>query len=55
MKIKRLLGDSRGAAAVELGLILGLLVIGLFGAVSSLGVETTNSFNSTAQKVADAT
>lgn len=51
----KLLRDARGTAAVELGLILGLIVIGIFGALNGLGNETSNSFNSTAQKVVQAT
>lgn len=51
----KLLRDARGTAAVELGLILGLIVIGIFGALNGLGSETSNSFNSTAQKVVQAT
>lgn len=50
-----LLRDQKGASAVELGLILALIVIGIFGAVTGLGNETTNSFNSTAQRVKQAT
>jgi pilus assembly protein Flp/PilA len=53
--LKNLLRDRQGTAAVELGLILGLIVIGIFAAVNSLGNETTNSFNSTAGKVFKAT
>lgn len=53
--LKKLLRNSRGTAAVEMGLVLGLIVIGLLGALTGLGNETTNSFNSTAQKVLDAT
>ncbi|MEY4472939.1 MAG: Flp/Fap pilin component [Pseudomonadota bacterium] len=53
--LKNLLRDRQGTAAVELGLILGLIVIGIFAAVNSLGNETTNSFNSTAHKVFKAT
>ncbi|MDT9012769.1 Flp family type IVb pilin [Novosphingobium sp. APW14] len=53
--LKKLLRDRQGTAAVELGLILGLIVIGIFAAVNSLGNETTNSFNSTARKVFEAT
>lgn len=52
--LKNLLRDRQGTAAVELGLILGLIVIGIFAAVNSLGNETTNSFNSTANKVLQA-
>ena len=53
-RLKNLLRDRQGTAAVELGLILGLIVIGIFAAVNSLGNETTNSFNSTANKVLQA-
>jgi Flp pilus assembly pilin Flp len=52
---KNLIADTRGTAAVEMGLVLGLIVIGLFGAVAGLGEETTNSFNNTADKVVAAT
>lgn len=52
---KKLVRDARGTAAVELGLILCLIVIGIFGALNGLGNETTNSFNSTAQRVVQAT
>lgn len=56
MKIlKRLGNDTGGAAAVEMGLVLGLLVIVLVGAISALGSETTNSLNTTSAKVQDAT
>ncbi len=50
-----LLRDQKGASAVELGLILALIVIAIFGAVNGLGNETSNSFNVTAQKVRQAT
>lgn len=53
--LKNLLHERRGAAAVELGLILALIVIAIFGAINGLGNETTNSFNATAKKVAQAT
>ena len=51
---RKLLRDERGAAAVELGLILGLMVIAMFGALSGLGNEVTNSFSTTAQKYSEA-
>jgi Flp pilus assembly pilin Flp len=51
---KNLLADTRGVAAVELGLILGLLVIGMVGTVSSLGQSVKASYEDTAQKVIDA-
>lgn len=52
--IRKLLRDERGAAAVELGLILGLMVVAMFGALSGLGNEVTNSFSTTAQKYSEA-
>lgn len=53
-RLKNLLRDGRGAAAMELGLIMALIVIAIFGAINGLGNETTNSFNSTANKVLQA-
>lgn len=52
--IRKLLRDERGAAAVELGLILGLMVVAMFGALSGLGNEVNNSFSTTAQKYSEA-
>lgn len=52
---KKLLCNSRGTAAVELGLVLCLIVIGIFGPLNGLGNEATKSFTSTAQKVQQAT
>ncbi len=52
--IKNLLTDTRGVAAVELGLILGLLVIGMVTTLSGLGDSVKASFEDTAQKVANA-
>ncbi|MFM5949973.1 MAG: Flp family type IVb pilin [Novosphingobium sp.] len=55
MKLFRnLLADNRGVAAVELGLILGLLVIGMVGTLTSLGGAVKASYEDTAQKVANA-
>lgn len=51
---RKLLRDERGAAAVELGLILGLMVIAMFGALSGLGNEVTKSFSTTAHKYSEA-
>lgn len=53
--LENLLADSRAASTVELGLIFAFIVIAVFGAIGSLGNETTNSFNSTANKVVEAT
>lgn len=51
----KLLRDRRGTAAMELGLILALIVIGMFGALNGLGSETTSAFSATAHKVIEAT
>jgi Flp pilus assembly pilin Flp len=51
---RKLLRDERGAAAVELGLILGLMVVAMFGALSGLGNEVNKSFSTTAQKYSEA-
>jgi pilus assembly protein Flp/PilA len=52
---KNLLADTRGLAAVELGMLLGLIVVGIVGALTSLGESVTASFEDTATKVAAAT
>jgi Flp pilus assembly pilin Flp len=52
---KNLLADTRGVAAVEMGLILSLMVVGLVGSLSSLGESVKASFDDTAAKVALAT
>lgn len=53
--LTRLSRDPAGTAAVELGLILAFLVIAIVGGVAGLGGGVASSYNSTAQKVADAT
>jgi Flp pilus assembly pilin Flp len=51
---KKLLRDARGTAAVELGLILGLIVIAIVGSISNLGNVTSGSLSTTASKYAEA-
>jgi Flp pilus assembly pilin Flp len=53
--IKQLLADSRGAAAIELGLVLGLVTLSVLGTVTGLGAGVQSSYQDTAKKVADAT
>ena len=53
--LAKLSRDTRGLAAVEMGLVLTLISLGVVGAVTVLGTETSNSFNTTANKVAEAT
>ncbi|MCZ8172588.1 MAG: Flp family type IVb pilin [Brevundimonas sp.] len=52
---RRLTTDSTGTSSVELGLILALIVIAMFTAISALGNAVTNSFSSTAAQVDAAT
>lgn len=53
--MKKLFGNTRGAAAVELALIFGLMVVGLLASVGNLGTEVQSSYNDTATKISDAT
>lgn len=41
----KLLKDSKGATAIEYGLIAALIAIAAIGAMSSLGGKLTNTFN----------
>ena len=43
--LKRIGADNAGATAVEYGLILALIVIGIMGVINSLGDETTTLWN----------
>lgn len=52
---RKLLADRAGVAAVEMGLVLGLVTLTILGTVVGLGDGVTASYNDTAQKVADAT
>lgn len=49
---KRLAADERGAAGVEFGLILALMVIGMIGSLSNLGDSVKSSYEDTGQKIA---
>lgn len=50
--VKRFIADERGTAAVELGLVLGLIVIGLISGVNGLGNSVSASYQDTATKIA---
>lgn len=52
--VRNLLRNTRGTAAVELGLILGLIVIAIVGSISTLGNATSGSLSTTAAKYAEA-
>lgn len=48
--IARVVGDVRAATAVEYGLILALIVIGVIAAISGVGVVTSGMWNNTNAK-----
>jgi Flp pilus assembly pilin Flp len=51
---KALIADTRGLAAVEMGLLLGFIAVGLMGAIVGLGSSVSASYNDTSTKVAAA-
>lgn len=51
---RNLIADTTGTAAVEYGLICGLMVVGLLAGVTGLGAEVGSSYNDTATKVQNA-
>lgn len=46
--------DQRGIAAIELGLLLGLIAVAAVSTFSTLGGAIDSSFNVTSNKVAEA-
>jgi len=50
-RLGKLLGDCRGATAVEYGLIISLVVIGCLGALSILAGATTDIWTDVSTKV----
>ncbi|KTR82091.1 hypothetical protein NS277_15545 [Novosphingobium barchaimii] len=52
--LKALLHDSRGTSAVEYGLILGIVVLGIFLAVSGVASETLKMWTYVEAKAASA-
>ncbi len=53
--LRSLLADDAGTTAIELALVLCLITLGMFSAAIGLGEGVTDSFRSTASKVAAAT
>jgi len=55
--IKTLLSDSRGATAIEYGLIAALIAVASITAMNGLGAQLKTTFNATskAMSTADAT
>ena len=50
----RLLGNSDGATAVEYGLIAGLISIAILGALTTVGTEMAQTFDTIATQVVSA-
>jgi pilus assembly protein Flp/PilA len=44
LKIRKLIKNSRGATAIEYGLIASLIAVGIVGAASSLGTKISSTF-----------
>ena len=51
--ILKFTGDTRGASAVEYGLLLGLLVIALVGGITAVGGATEGNLNAAAESYPD--
>lgn len=51
--IRKLLSAQQGATAVEYGLILALVVLGMMGGLSTLANKATSSLADTSNKVAN--
>ncbi len=54
-KFVRLWADRTGSAAVEMGMVLVVIALGSLLGLKGLGGSVTNSFNSTATAVTEAT
>lgn len=52
--ILRMLGDTRGATAIEYGLIVALIVIAMVAALQGFANANTNMWNLVTQKVTTA-
>lgn len=53
-KLGRVLRDESGASAVEYGLIVSLIVIGIVAALISLGNEVNEDFSTIADQYSEA-
>jgi pilus assembly protein Flp/PilA len=53
-QLGKLSRDQRGATAVEYGLILGLIVLMIIGALSLFASKTINMWNNVAEQVVKA-
>lgn len=51
--INRLLRDESGATAIEYGLIVALIAIGIISALQGMGDQLQTTFNSTSSSMAN--
>ena len=51
MLLRRFVNDQSGATAIEYGLIAALIAVVIIGAVTTLGVNLSTKFRSTATSV----
>lgn len=51
--IKKLRRNEEGATAIEYGLIAALIAVAAITAMSSLGTQLTETFNTTAEKMGE--
>lgn len=50
-KLARLFKSESGATAIEYGLIAALIAVAIIGAVSALGTNAADTFNTVANKI----
>lgn len=51
--IRKLLRDESGATAIEYGLIVALIAIGIISALQGMGDQLNTTFNTTSSAMAD--
>ena len=49
--VRKMIKDSKGATAIEYGLIAALIAVAAITAMSSLGTKLTNTFNNVANNM----
>ncbi|MGQ7829280.1 Flp family type IVb pilin [Altererythrobacter sp. Z27] len=52
--LRAILSDEQGATAIEYGLIVALIAIGLITALNSMGTQIEGTFNTVSDTMADA-
>ena len=53
-RLRALLGDDRGATAVEYGLILALIFLAMVSAVVAFSKDTTDMWNNVSEEIRNA-